>query len=686
MSIFAYSVYGPEVQLTAPSIAGLPLDPIDCAGVIDAKVQARLAVFSPFSAAAFAMINDPSFFSSRLIDPASAESSPARNEWKKTKGVWKEHLLRLKEYHVVGTCPSPRLIVSSYFAVAKNNGEVARSIFGGRQLSLLFRRPPSVNLPLLPFVLSLAAEIVAEVGALYLLLADIRHYFHEIAVDRRLQPFFTVYCCSQLSMFLNLVMGWSYSPRIAQCYAWAALLSLANEHNGLEQAANATRNSEHPPSFVILHKRTHDGALLRVGLVFIWYDNFVCFVCCQDTAVALSQTLSSMSREFHFRWGSKSLTHPKDLRALANTTMSEVLEDPSSQLKNIAVAVGIQFGLATKRSRAGSHPQLVWRLKPKTVERAKEAGTLLRRAGLRPSCRLVAAVAGSCVWRNYIAREALACIHPVLDVSSRAGRHAREHSWCATISITPAEEEGMLAALDIVSRNDWALAQVAVGPDLVIAASDASPLRGAWTLLSSPVSRDRWSSWNWLTDADGSPVCREDGTELPSEEIIFLLELRAALKAIQELCPRQGTLVLLVDNTAGAASLRRGYSNHPVGRCLVEVAWRHMQAQQSFLLVVGIAGEDNDADSPTRGPKTRPLFSAHRLKISYETAVLALEGLDRRKQTLHGRNGSHSDDEKYLDVGFSPEECEADTADGRCDNIAEFVYTLQRETDFRRLS
>ena len=221
MSVFIYAHYScDEEPASEIKVSSFSLDPILCAGVITRDIQKELADFTPFSRHAYRLINDQEFFVSHLIDPSSAQEPVPRSSWKRTKSCWRSHIsgkhASLKSAGIVVETTKAFLTVSTYFAIAKSCSHLARSIFAGGKLSRLFIRPPSVNLPQLPLVLRIMAEIVPMGEGAYMLCSDVRHYFHEIAVGEDIQPFFTIFSCNQLLMFKTLVMGWSYSPRVAQ--------------------------------------------------------------------------------------------------------------------------------------------------------------------------------------------------------------------------------------------------------------------------------------------------------------------------------------------------------------------------------------------------------------------------------------------------------------------------------------
>jgi len=85
------------------------------------------------------------------------------------------------------------------------------------------------------------------------------------------------------------------------------------------------------------------------------------------------------------------------------------------------------------------------------------------------------------------------------------------------------------------------------------------------------------------------------------KEFIFAKELRAAVKAIEDLAPHRGMLVIAIDNTAAAQVLINLYSDCTIGRVLAQQAYDIPRERSCKLVVAGIPGVDNYADSPTRG-------------------------------------------------------------------------------------
>ena len=684
MSIFVYSQYSTDVPLVRGSIAKLKLDPINTAGAIDHEAQLDLSSFAPFAKDAYLCLNDRNYLEKKLRQPEDAKEFP-REEWSKkaTKNVWKSHIDDLKRFHVLKIGLIAMVVISTYFAVAKSCGTLARSIFSGHGLSTFFVRPSSVNLPQLPHVLAAAAAIIRQRSEVYILTADVRHYFHSISLGDEVRSFFTIYIAAVLYHFCVLPMGWSFSPRIAQSLAWAAILSLATDANGLRLAAEKLKTSAHPPSYVVLH----DDKGQPMGILFIWYDNFVAIIGCRKMAMELSCTLTKMTERFKFHWGQKDLFHPVHLRKLGASSMKDIdsmEECPArdSLIKN-AVAVGIQFGSSERRLRGGQKQiNLQWRIKPKSVGKAKELLQLISSDRTDFSCRILAAVCGVCVWRIYVSCEPLTKIHDVLVLSSRAGKRASNADWGANITVNESERLQMKKALGDVLRNDWNTIVPLEHENVIILASDASLLMGSWTEIHTESIRRSWDNWYWCEPA----VDPKTDTKRPvaSHEIIFLLELKAAERAILNFASKNRLIVLLIDNTAAAACLRRFYSTHAEARKILDRVWNHLNQLGGHLLVVGIPSEDNDADPPSR--EEYPSFCSKRLKSSYETAMRAFDGCDRLHLNSNGMGCSHFDESVFEEMSASlkiedssPDDDET-TIDGHCDHIASCVAYLEKET------
>ena len=113
-------------------------------------------------------------------------------------------------------------------------------------------------------------------------------------------------------------------------------------------------------------------------------------------------------------------------------------------------------------------------------------------------------------------------------------------------------------------------------------------------------------NWSWLTQKDVS-----------AQESIFVLELRSVIAGIKANGVRNCVLVIIIDNTAAASVLRSMYSSTQIGRELIRDLHLFLTEINIFLVPAGIAGADNDADSPTRGNHLLPDWCSNRLTTTW---------------------------------------------------------------------
>jgi hypothetical protein len=148
--------------------------------------------------------------------------------------------------------------ISTYFSVPKTK-EVARSVFNGKRLSKLFRRPPPVNIPEVRQTTRRLVELGRRASSrrrLQGFTADIRHWFHQIPVEEEVSRYFGVCMGEDWFEWRALPMGWSYSPFICQCMAWTAILHIDNpssNEDGLMKARQSLRGEQSPPQYVTLY-------------------------------------------------------------------------------------------------------------------------------------------------------------------------------------------------------------------------------------------------------------------------------------------------------------------------------------------------------------------------------------------------------------------------------------------------
>lgn len=136
-----------------------------------------------------------------------------------TNEKYLEHFTALDESRLIRQRSLGSLrLTSQYFSVPKSD-VCDRAIFNGNRLSSLCKTPPSTNLI---DVCRLLQELKAWGGGrpLFLILADSRHWFHQIPLAESIKSFFGLVIRSESSLFgftwECLPMGWSWSPLVAK--------------------------------------------------------------------------------------------------------------------------------------------------------------------------------------------------------------------------------------------------------------------------------------------------------------------------------------------------------------------------------------------------------------------------------------------------------------------------------------
>ena len=154
---------------------------------------------------------------------------------------------------------------AKYFQVPKTKNS-DRAIADSRRAGAITDVPPPINLPHIQHVLS----EVAKLGTTQCVVGDFRHFFYQHGITQWLSTLFGIKCGELVARMVVLPMGWSWSPRLAQCSGWSILL-----HRGENQPALGVNETwgDDPPTMVKLRDENKEV----VGLIFLWIDNFIVF-------------------------------------------------------------------------------------------------------------------------------------------------------------------------------------------------------------------------------------------------------------------------------------------------------------------------------------------------------------------------------------------------------------------------
>lgn len=535
----------------------LDLDPVDVPGCEWAELL-RQAVHMP----------DCVRIVEKLLngDPEALDLNiPAQPKIPWTADKWQKHINCLEEWKVVKNLGKGCISrwVSTYFGVAKASGTEARSVFSGRKISGFGRKSRPVNL--LEIVDLLRGASCLPAGSLNFWSLDLRHWFHQIKIDTRLQRLFHIVIKDVTYAWLRLPMGWTWSPYICQLLSWLLVLHKENQ-NEEELFDTSALSSDQLPSFISIK-----GA---GGFVSILYDNFGVFC---DNADKLDLIKNRIHRNFEI-FGVKVKDGSETLHTSKQMRVEEYSEEFDPERKRpLPQFLGLEFG----RIHFG-RLHFSWRAAPSKIKKWR----LLKVPTSGDIARKFASVVGKIVWFSHIHLEPLHTIKDVLEVAKNLGQFVGTtyKKWDMAFTCDSVAEELLLKQWERVLKNAW----------------QEKPRASKQTYyLFTDASEKGW----------GFVACTMDGVILDSGAFqwsdarkpwhIFIKETAAAVWSLKR-CVRFGDAILFVDNTATQHAVRRGYSSNSIACALIASLGQVVcQVRRIHTLL-------NPSDEPSRGKDVDP--------------------------------------------------------------------------------
>ncbi len=507
--------------------------------------------------------------------------------YRATSDKWRPHLDQLVSSEVLEEVTREEVnYCATYFAVPKTDF-LARSIFNGRLLSRASMPPPPVNLPEITQVLERMSRL-SHLGPLYMSVGDIRHWFHHIGVSQQLRRYFGLRLGNHYYRFRTLPMGWSWSPRCAQCLAWSFILysEPGESTNGVD--LETIRGIRNPPAFVDL--KDPQGKI--VGFITVFYDNIIIVSTSEKISSAWHQRIKSNSERLDITLKEWDWYSPSSMRPTR---------------PNLPVYLGVEFS----QEKVNKRYVLRWRHNAKKLDGWHNCLSTLIHPLTTP--RTVARWVGSLVWDSVVTFAPLHRISDIINLLRVVPTAASTYGWdvpCITVSTQ--SKLRIKELLTTATAREWFYHTPIETTGDIILASDSSEKRWGWVLLTAEgmIADEHIGLWN-------SKYRNYD--IYVKEACAACFTLRAALKR----APPRTRLIIAVDNTAAKHALRRGYSpNLVVNRQLTKVM-QAIELQQCQLLVVGVRGVDNVADDPSRGKKARQTL-ATRTKHTIDMAMLGI--------------------------------------------------------------
>lgn len=504
---------------------------------------------------------------------------------------WSPHVVTMGNWKIVRRINVGNAkVVCTYFAVPKNE-EVARTVFNGRYTSQQSKTPPPVNILDIQELL----QMVGMMDNVHYHFMDIRHWFHQVPVCQFLQERFCIYMkvrrqVGEYYCWQVVPMGWSWSPYICQCIAWVMILNTTKEDRK-HFYYNYPKGLKTPPRYVDIHRSSDKE---RVGFVTLLYDNVGVFVNDNRIGLKIREQILASCKKCHIilkREPKDSVVQgsPMDMNIeLLNDAMMRKKRNRGAHFNNALVYRGVQFGA---QYLLGSF-RPVWRCDPEKVEKWKKAGFPLVAV-----CYLLTKIAswvGVVIWSMTVRCEPLCDAAEVIEILRRVAVLAQGTKWKQETTLSEKEVEVLTQSLKITHKNEWQgpPPKEEVGNPTVIA-TDACPEGWGWTVMDHECSG---------IPRQGSGLFH---ASLISLEIIFLKELAVMVITLIQFIRKgeKGPFLMVGDNTAACAALRRRYSTNIIAcmwlRKLTRVE-RKFKVPRCRVLVV--KSEDMSADGLSRDP------------------------------------------------------------------------------------
>jgi RimJ/RimL family protein N-acetyltransferase len=553
-----------------------PLDPIDVAGKVDLKALQSSVTRRGFVAATLAILivlGDESAFAEHVALSGLEDTAVSTDV---TSDKWKAHFLELVSFGILKETSNTQRALSfgRYFAIPKGLTHTARSIFDGRKASARCRAPP----PIRTTEVREQVQAFQRVNARYLVLADLRHWFHQLPVGVASEPadrkegylssvsrLFFLKLGSVVYRWKTLPMGWSWSCWICQQIAFAVL----THHEASEEPFFDTNLS----AGVQFLSR---GSTTTCHLV---YDN-VAFASSSKTEVDMF--LKRFKRNLKLFNVTTKFLHVYDEKELS----TEVWKDPK---KPAPVHLGCRLWLG---------PGNVWHLKhdPDKVDHWQKTANLPK-AGEESTPRSTSRVLGLLLRHAVVHGTRLCHYAPILQLASRVGKTAHATGWDSCIILSDAEVAAVASRWSELTRNPWGTVDSSsqgVSTRSIYLASDSSSF--AWGGVLLPERDTAFSE----PLADGIVQARF-GPEW-KEVHIFYKELYAAVATVRHFTEgvSKATITLFVDNAAAVGVLRRGYSSCHAANVQVAALYEYLEEHGLILQVVDVPGTINPADAASR--------------------------------------------------------------------------------------
>jgi len=522
----------------------------------------------PFVEDAVSILQDGDYAMSRVLraDLTDGEKSQAREvNWKtRTKEKFLATLLSLISIGLMAeTSEKETRALTKHFQIPKGS-DAWRVISDARIFNWMCDVPPGVNLPLIRNILI----EVALLGCTYAVVADWRFWFYQLPINPALQQHFVMNCANQFIRMICLPMGWSWSPRIAQCIGWGVILHRAFVDDAYEDPLGVYEEWGADPPSVVKLRDSPGGSV--VGLIFLWYDNV--FIVCKDPAL-------------RDKWYDRLAKNCKRFNAKVKTM--ERTDKPNF--------LGIHFW-TTKEGVFWCHES----------DRIKKWKKCL--AAPIKTARDVSRLVGFAIWHCTVGLIPLLHLWDVINILRRVSRATvTKSSWdkpLEALGVVLSVEEQKLLKLRVrgAVQNPPFSTNLDKVSNTVYAAADA---------CRDDVRADgrRVSGGGWLlygkdfVPGNNDYLCeRVDWNVAESAQAIHILETKAVLELLKWIPPSPSLCRLMLgeDNSIVVAAISKGYSSCQATCQVVKEILTLCKEKRYVIEVIWVPTKENAADPISR--------------------------------------------------------------------------------------
>ncbi|MDQ7006107.1 MAG: hypothetical protein Q9Q40_02635 [Acidobacteriota bacterium] len=565
------------------SAAKLPLDPVD------SEIVGKLLVWE-LKERAEAMGVQFTDGLRWLRDAEPYRVAAAGIDPRRSATMWRDHLNSLADWRICQQLAFDTTVTAlcRYFGVPKTELS-ARSIVDCRTISIPIRQlVGAVNLASIPDILTRLARVIRQSKErAAILLSDLRHFFHQLALHDDVREFFTVRLDSgETYMWCVLPMGHTVSPKVAQTVA----------HCLLSIAMGSAPTGEKLPHF----------QWGRNLVATIFYDNLIAGGGLTSVE-KLQREWESTAGRYHAR------LKYNDVYTRQRLQLDDVDAERESQER--PVALGIRLGVKVSNGEKNLH----FRHSAANVSRWKaiaddETKTV--------TLRFVAQLVGICSFDHYVTG-ASRCApggfpEELAMCARRLGRLRFARAHASGLSSWDTKYDCKEAATDVASlrerichiaRNPWYSVVKPHEVGLMIATDSSSTHAGADVYNTAGEHQKSSPRWKWEgEDAQLHITAKELKT------ILLTLEWDTT---IRDMHIRFGCDAMVVVQLS-----KRGYS----GSTAMQTLWTSLEKlalQRNVTFeIIWIPGVDNAADIGTRPDESFSVVETRRRHLATSTRLL----------------------------------------------------------------